>query len=172
MPERDYFQASQFPSREATQKSNARAPDAVRGATPNAVEASRGHIGEMAPDDVKPLYPGLWHALHLAGAHAVDESGMRFFKRLVDIYCKSFPCVKCREHLRKFRDNHPLTQYVSMKENGREVGMAQWTWLLHNSVNRRLGKPEMSWDTFSRIWLQTGEDDGFNVPSCSKNCSK
>lgn len=130
---------------------------------------------ELSPEAVKTLYPGLWHVLHLAGSQAVDEQGIIFFSRIVDMYCNSFPCKKCREHIREFRKNHPLSSFVGVKgKDGRRIGMAQWTWLLHNSVNVRLGKPQMSWDTFERIWLTPLDNNkgDFNAPSCSKNCSK
>lgn len=133
--------------------------------------ASRSATEDLSANEVGQLYRGMWYVLHLAGARAVDDAGMRFFKTLVEYYCQSFPCVRCRSHLKKFYAENPLRNFVNMEERGRPVGMAHWSWMLHNRVNTHLGKPYMDWDTFTRLWLSGGgTSTDIDAPECSKEC--
>ena len=52
-------------------------------------------------------------------------------------YAERFPCEECRDHFSALVADHPFPlEHVATDEEARV-----WTWLTHNIVNRRLGKP-------------------------------
>lgn len=114
-----------------------------------------------------PVFHKKWYELHRAGAEAIDANGITRYKAQFASYNANFPCMTCRKHLNAWSAQHPIDNYVGYRDkNGRLIGMAHHSWVLHNDVNIRLGKPYMDWTTFERVWL-TPEDE---IESCSRNC--
>ena len=88
--------------------------------------------------------PGVWLILHFKSLSSSPEE----FKKFTDEVKKMFPCEICIRHLEIFCKNHPFDNYKGItNREGHDIGMFQWTWMLHNSVNIRLGKPRMDFDT-------------------------
>lgn len=86
---------------------------------------------------------GLWFKIHIDAAHAVTDELKRSFEININHTCDNFKCKKCQPHFRKFIDTHPFFKYWNIKdEKGRDIGMFQWSWELHNQVNRFLNKPQ------------------------------
>lgn len=86
-----------------------------------------------------------WQCLHEAG---VDE--------LVDIvheYSESFPCEECREHFNVLLDTHPFKLNDIKTDEDAKV----WSWLTHNIVNKKLGKP---WEPFNIMTQYQKQDPG------------
>lgn len=70
-----------------------------------------------------------WQYMHEAGANDL--------KRIVHEYSESFPCEECRVHFNDLLEIHPIQlEDVTTDEDARV-----WSWLTHNLVNKRLGKP-------------------------------
>lgn len=70
-----------------------------------------------------------WERLHACGARTLAPT--------VQDYAERFPCEECRDHFSALVADHPFPlEHVATDEEARV-----WTWLTHNIVNRRLGKP-------------------------------
>ena len=95
-------------------------------------------------DPVK-VGPGIWFTLHTNAVKATTDPLKLAFDAYVSALCDSFKCKKCQQHFRKFIDTHPLVNYWDIRDiSGRDIGFFQWTWELHNEVNKFLGKYQPS----------------------------
>lgn len=63
-------------------------------------------------------------------------------KSTVQDYCENFPCEDCRVHFQEMIEQ--FQTQLSMIET--EKDCMQFTWILHNTVNQRLGKKELLFD--------------------------
>lgn len=92
--------------------------------------------------------PGLWFWLHLKSYHATTyEKAIAFIEDLW-LLAANHPCPNCRKHMTAYLINNPPrdhTDYID-EQTGRNVGMFRYTWMFHNDVNLRLGKPTMSFE--------------------------
>jgi len=79
-----------------------------------------------------------WERLHTAQTpHELIQA--------VEDYVKHFPCKDCKDHFQDLVDTHPFPiSNVATAEDARI-----WSWLTHNMVNMRLGKP---WETFEIMY--------------------
>lgn len=111
--------------------------------------------------------PGAWYIIHLKAKFAVTKSKKDDFIEFMDILSVEFPCKKCRNHIRKYIDSHPIKDFYNLKNNdGEEIGMFKWSWMFHNAVNTRLGKPYVDWDT---AWNMYDSDDNH---VCNQSCDE
>lgn len=83
-----------------------------------------------------------WQCMHEAGA---DE-----LKSIVMEYSESFPCEECREHFNTLLDTHPFQLDDIKTDNDAKV----WSWLTHNIVNKRLGKPWEPYDIMNQYQVE------------------
>ena len=96
---------------------------------------------QIFTDPVK-IGPGIWFSMHLSAVHATTDSKKKDFEVYVNMLCDNFKCAKCKPHFRKFIDTHPFKNYYHIRNaKGDDIGMFQWTWELHNQVNKFLNKP-------------------------------
>ena len=87
----------------------------------------------MDPSSWGPYY---WGMLHLAAlANAPD------FPELVQMFPALLPCPTCSNNFRKIIENNPLT-----------ANYFTWSVDVHNMVNKKLGKPQMSYEDAHRRW--------------------
>ena len=83
-------------------------------------------------------------------AHLHNISDPALLKTTVQQYVEHFPCEECREHFAALVEHHPIQlEHVRTPED-----VQIWSWLTHNLVNQRLGKP----------WYSAGEE--YNFPDC------
>ena len=95
-------------------------------------------------DPVK-VGPGIWFTLHTKAVKAVTDPLKHAFKTNVSTLCDNFKCKNCQPHFRNFIDTRPLSKYWNIRDaEGRDIGFFQWTWELHNEVNKFLGKYQPS----------------------------
>lgn len=67
------------------------------------------------------------------------EQFKQFFQQLKYV----LPCPSCREHYADgIEKTVPIDKYLDSRES-----LTQWLWKLHNSVNERLGKPTVSYES-------------------------
>ena len=91
-------------------------------------------------DPVK-IGPGLWFKLHLDAVQAVTDELKRAFVINTQALVDNFKCAHCQEHFRAFVERYPLTRYWNIhNREGQDIGFFQWTWELHNQVNKRYRK--------------------------------
>lgn len=93
-------------------------------------------------DPVK-VGPGIWFKLHIDAVTAITDILKEAFSVNTNAVCDNFKCKTCQPHFRNFIDTHPFKDYWNIKNaKGDDIGMFQWTWELHNKVNKVLGKYE------------------------------
>lgn len=71
----------------------------------------------------------------------------RFYKSLGDV----LPCRSCREHYRKRISGKTCTK-LNMDVFKDRRTLIKWVWLLHNCVNRDLGKPQVDLSTATGLY--------------------
>lgn len=93
--------------------------------------------------DPTKIGPGLWFQIHTSAVLATTDALKDAYIIYINGLCDNFKCMKCKPHFRKFIDTHPLDTYRKIVDSlGRDIGFFQWSWELHNQVNRFLGKYE------------------------------
>lgn len=91
-------------------------------------------------DPVK-IGPGIWFKMHIEATKATTDPSKIAFVENINAVCDNFKCLKCKTHFRKFIDTHHFRSYWSIyDDHGKDIGFFQWTWELHNQVNKFLGK--------------------------------
>jgi len=95
-------------------------------------------------DPVK-IGPGIWFIMHTDAVKAITDDLKMAFEINTNAICDNFKCKKCQPHFRKFIDTHPFINYRNIRDAmGRDIGFFQWTWELHNEVNKFLHKYQPS----------------------------
>jgi hypothetical protein len=104
----------------------------------------------------------------MAARADTEEKQLAFIVRMKEI-SETFPCPVCRGHAKEYIRTHPMEEYlgvmVEIKSKKQNLGMFVWAWLFHNVVNKRLGKPLMSWGTVVELYLSP------ESLTCNKNCA-
>tara|TARA_B100000902_G_C26492666_1_gene520061 strand:- start:10 stop:459 length:450 start_codon:yes stop_codon:yes gene_type:complete len=84
----------------------------------------------------------MWHSIHFVAlgytsnpSNADKTNYKNFYENLVNI----IPCQECSEHLKETLNELPIDNYLVSREK-----LFEWTVLLHNKVNKLLGKKEWS----------------------------
>lgn len=103
--------------------------------------------------DPRVLGPSAWTFIHIKAKLAVDDLTKRNFIDEMYFHYHNFPCLNCRNHIQEYMNTHSFEPFYNMTNpSGREIGMFRWSWLFHNTVNQRLGKPYMSWNTACEMY--------------------
>lgn len=114
--------------------------------------------------DPKYVGPGIWYEIHKQAYNARTPQQQNQFVIFMKDTCYGFPCKICRGHCTEYIKNNPIEDYIGSTIDGELLGLFIWTWKFHNSVNARLKKPIMSWNTASTLYSES--DDGV----CSMSC--
>lgn len=84
--------------------------------------------------------PHFWMTLHIACLGCQDAKVLVDF---VEGYKEIIPCLSCREHFEQVLVDNPVPEADDL---------FKWSVDVHNIVNKRLGKPEFSYeDAFANI---------------------
>ena len=87
--------------------------------------------------------PKLWKSIHNVALLEYPENPSEDDKTYYMNYYKNFwkiiPCLKCSVNYRKNWEELPITSYLESRTQ-----LFEWTVLLHNIVNKELGKKEIS----------------------------
>jgi len=124
----------------------------------------------MKNDRSDPNYvgPGVWVSIHIESSSARNKQSQESFCANVREICDKFPCLNCSEHCKSYIKNNPPEKFIGIKMliDGKyeEIGVSIWSWTFHNSVNLRLGKPCLDWDTYQGMYIKTEK-------VCSEKCS-
>lgn len=78
--------------------------------------------------------PHFWMTLHIACLGCQDAKVLSDF---VEGYKEIIPCLSCREHFEQVLVDNPVPEADDL---------FRWSVDVHNIVNRRLGKPEVSYE--------------------------
>jgi len=90
---------------------------------------------------------GWWLNDHITAAYIDSDAAEDEFIRSYKLRISLFPCKKCRRHATRYMKDHKIEAYKRIKDaHGRYIGMFTYTWEFHNAVNKRLGKPIISFN--------------------------
>jgi len=94
--------------------------------------------------------PHLWIGLHYIALgypetpSISDKMNYKFFFENLD---KVLPCGKCADHYKENANTVPVDNYLETPAK-----LFEWTVLMHNAVNKILGKPSMTLDEAKTIY--------------------
>jgi len=93
-----------------------------------------------APGPITVWGPRAWYWLHVFAINYNGTDKEKTLQRLVS-FIRTLPCHTCREH---------GTEYL--KQNRPDMSSSEtfqlWVWNFHNSVNKKLGKPFVTFDEY------------------------
>lgn len=116
--------------------------------------------------DPKIIGSGYWVSWHISAARIKTHQDKVDFIRRFKSDVEGFPCGNCREDAVKYVKENPPEQYMNVKDakTGGDIGISKYLWLFHNYVNRKIGKKEISWDTYLSLYYSQEMIEG------CKNC--
>ena len=95
--------------------------------------------------------PKLWKSIHnvalLEYPENPSEDDKTYYMNYYKDFWKIIPCLKCSVNYRKNWEELPITSYLESRTQ-----LFEWTVLLHNIVNKELGKKELSIDEALAIY--------------------
>lgn len=101
-----------------------------------------GMCGVMKPP-VSAWAPHCWQFLHVITMNypkkpdeKLQQATVAFFRSLEYM----LPCSECAMHYHAYLKKHPIEL---VEKNWEDLG--KWVWKLHNKVNKRQGRPCISW---------------------------
>ena len=87
--------------------------------------------------------PKLWKSIHnvalLEYPEKPSDDDKTYYMNYYKDFWKNIPCLKCTLNYRKHFEELPIDNYL-----GSRTQLFEWTVLLHNIVNKELGKKEIS----------------------------
>lgn len=95
--------------------------------------------------------PGVWFVLHTMAIKCATGEDKSCFEVLVADVRENMKCMECKMHMRHFLSLEPLSAYRDQPQ-----GYFYWSWLFHNEVNRRLNKPQPSYDDAYNYYANKG----------------
>jgi len=109
--------------------------------------------------------PHLWTGLHYValgypgGASATDRAHYKaFYEGLSNV----LPCGKCVQHYIQLLKESPIDAYLDTADT-----LFEWTVIIHNAVNKRLGKKEVSLEQAKTLYPAKRPDPvGGNGGTC------
>jgi len=97
-----------------------------------------------------------WDLIHKKAAAAKTIGAKLQFEQYILYLVDNFPCEKCRPHIKKYMEKHPLEKCYDIKDDsGRDIGFAEWSWKFHNSVNKRNDGDVFPWKIFAKKYLRS-----------------
>lgn len=112
----------------------------------------------MPPEVWGPIF---WATFHLtsmaypdAPTYAEKRAAKEFFSSMVHL----LPCPVCRGHFKEILSAMPVDSWLDDRRS-----LTEWVWMLHNRVNARLGKPEISQADFTQRYKEMAER-GLPIP--------
>lgn len=100
--------------------------------------------------------PGRWQSIHLTAAWADTPAKVAVFNTWIRHQISNLPCEECRMHASQYLEANP-------PEDAEDPFI--WSWQFHNTVNRRLGKPELEYRVARDMYIHGG------IRSCTQGCS-
>jgi hypothetical protein len=108
--------------------------------------------------------PIFWSTLHIVALAYPDNPSYVEKKAAKDFYTSLshiLPCPVCRSHFVEILKAMPVDTWVDSRAN-----LIEWVWTVHNTVNKRLGKPEITLAEFHAKYKKMA-DIGLPYPPSS-----
>jgi hypothetical protein len=100
----------------------------------------------MDPND---FGPPMWESYHIMAAGAkTDIKRLAFKKYATELLQILLPCDTCSNHYIRILKKHPIEQYMDSHER-----LLFWSYLIHEEVNKDLGKQGMPYSDVRRKYL-------------------
>ena len=118
---------------------------------PTAPTFNSSKYGELPDQQV--LGPGQWFTIHKIAKCAINETKKQFFVEFMDDVCEEMRCGRCKLHMTEYMRANPFSPFWNLRDrDGTQIGMFKWTWIFHNSVNERIGKQLVDWETAKHMY--------------------
>jgi hypothetical protein len=94
--------------------------------------------------------PHLWYSIHFIALGFPNQSSSIDKKNYKNFYINLpniIPCEECAKHFTTSLNNFPIDSYLNSKEK-----LFEWTIILHNEVNKMLGKEEWSLERATKYY--------------------
>ena len=101
--------------------------------------------------------PFFWHTMHVAALGYPKEPTYTDKKAAKEFYESlqfMLPCGVCREHYARHIQSNPISTFLD-----RRADLFRWTIMVHNEVNKTLGKPEMTEQEVMGYYSRLGKRD-------------
>jgi len=107
----------------------------------------------ISPQVWGPLF---WHVIHIVAlsypiqepSYGVKRHAKEFFESLASL----IPCPVCRDHYTEHLKNNPISTFLDKRAD-----LFRWTVMLHNEVNKTLGKSYVSEQEAVAFYKKLGE---------------
>jgi len=86
--------------------------------------------------------PFFWHTIHITALGYPSEPSYahkKAAKELFESLTLLIPCPICKDHYIEHLSKYPITPHLDRRSD-----LFRWTLLLHNEVNKSLGKPTLT----------------------------
>lgn len=123
-------------------------------------------VADVNPKDWKGLPKATWGPLGWTWLHMLainfptspTEDEQRSTHLRIWRFLSALPCGDCIRHATMYYFQHPpdVTNSLSLQT---------WVWNFHNTVNRRLGKPILTYPEYMRIYFDEISQAQFKVQS-------
>ncbi len=110
-------------------------------------------------NDPKIIGPIVWKLIHYFAINSDTKQKRDTFIQFINLLIIIFPCSVCGENLIKEIENLPIKQYINTS-----IQLAEWTWILHNRVNKRLRNPIFSKKQFYKMYYVKNEENNKIIP--------
>ena len=120
--------------------------------------------GSSFPSDPVTTGPGLWYLIHLTAHDANTPQRIKEYIPFLRKIVAKHPCGVCRHHGSKYLNMFPPEKHINTKRDGKLTGMFFHSWMFHNTVNDRLDKKIMPYQTDWDIF------DSLDEKVCQKDC--
>lgn len=108
----------------------------------------------MEHKNIQEIGPGIWFEIHEDAATSTSPLLGDLFVQRMKRRAERFPCDKCRPHFIKYLETHPIECNTAEER-------LKWTYFLHSTVNKRLGKINPSWEEVKNYYMGDRKCDGF-----------
>ena len=98
------------------------------------------------------------HIVSLAYPEDPTYSEKRAAKEFFNAMIYLLPCPVCRQHYKEIVQVMPVETWLDNRKS-----LIEWVWMLHNQVNTKLGKAEMSMSDFQKRYAEMAER-GLPIP--------
>jgi hypothetical protein len=112
----------------------------------------------MPPEVWGPIFWATFHLTSMAYPEQPTYAEKRAAKEFFNAMTHLLPCPVCREHYREILAAMPIDSWLDNR-----ASLTEWVWTLHNRVNVRLGKRELSQAEFVERYKEMAER-GLPIP--------
>ncbi len=118
----------------------------------------------MSPAVWGPIF---WTTMHIVSlgystspSSEEQEAAIKFYESLTTV----IPCPICREHYKYFLQQMPVRNAVKTRDD-----LILWVYNIHNEVNKKLGKPEVTFEQYVANMQSLANQSHIRIPSSTND---